>query len=101
MWETLFHVQQRFFHTINFDVFLSFQDVAIVGGLAVIFWILKDLTYQTMLSMQCEKFYLAIITVQDTCEITLLTNCSGMFLPSQTLFCALVLLSFFISIHLN
>ncbi|KAJ8710873.1 hypothetical protein PYW08_009388 [Mythimna loreyi] len=39
-------------------------------------WPMKNLALHTMLSYQCEKFYIAIQNVQDTCAIILKTTCS-------------------------
>ena len=55
------------------------QDISTMGTLSVISWIVKDLSYLTILSRQSEKLYLTIESVQDSCAIVLMSNCSGNF----------------------
>ena len=43
-------------------------------------WLLKNLFWQLLLGQQCEKFYIAVQRVKDSCAMILMSNCSGMYL---------------------
>lgn len=53
------------------------QNTAFFASIYIYVWILKDLSWQAIMSHQCEKFYLAIQDAQDTCALILKSNCSG------------------------
>lgn len=54
-----------------------FQDETILRALSLLSWLVKDVIWQSMLVQPCEKFYLAIQSVQDTCTLMRETNGSG------------------------
>ncbi|KAF9799872.1 hypothetical protein SFRURICE_017106 [Spodoptera frugiperda] len=49
---------------------------ASVASVTIYCWMIKDFMWQTTLSYQCEKLYIAIQSVQDTCTSILRSNCS-------------------------
>ncbi|KAF9410600.1 hypothetical protein HW555_010367, partial [Spodoptera exigua] len=54
----------------------SLPGIAYAVILYAIIWIVKSLTLQITLTLQCEKFYIATEQVNDSCGIILNTRCS-------------------------
>ncbi|KAH9640161.1 hypothetical protein HF086_018403 [Spodoptera exigua] len=52
-------------------------DDAIALSILIFMWQSKDLLWQTIVTKQCEKFYLALQRLQDTCSLILMSSCSG------------------------
>ncbi|CAD0249728.1 unnamed protein product [Spodoptera exigua] len=55
---------------------LRIQDDAIALSILIFMWQSKDLLWQTIVTKQCEKFYLALQRLQDTCSLILMSSCS-------------------------
>lgn len=54
---------------------LQYEETLLSVG--VLCWLIKGLVWQTILIYQCEEFYSAVESVQDTCALILKSNCSG------------------------
>ncbi|KAF9412171.1 hypothetical protein HW555_009244, partial [Spodoptera exigua] len=51
-------------------------DDAIALSILIFMWQSKDLLWQTIVTKQCEKLYLALQRLQDTCSLILMSSCS-------------------------
>ena len=66
-------------HHEKYKLQILLQEQTLYFILAVLCWMIKDLMWQTVLIQQCEKFYLALQRIQDTCAVVLKSTCSGKF----------------------
>ena len=57
--------------------FFLLQDKTVMTAVFIISWLLKNFTWLTILIQNCEKFYSAVQSVQDTCTLFSKSSYSG------------------------